>query len=387
MGLFNRADKLEQRAQDIRSRTSPGGGTGIGVLPPARTDLTINDDVVLSLGTVYRCVSIIANVISQLPLAIYRGEDEIDSPLAERPDINLPGNDFWSSTASSLALTGNAYWYVTRNSSGDVKNLEVLNPRGVIVNQDTSKPGSPITYDYNGKRVNKKNIKHIKLMVLPGGIKGLGPLQAGANDIENAKRLLLYSNSFLENGGIPTGVLSSDQYLNQEQADAYRTAWGEAQSTRGLAVLGAGLSYSAISLTPEDLMLLENQKFSTLQIARLFGIPPIFLGAGIEGSSLTYATTETLGILFLQTTLSEYLVSIEEAFTDLLPRGQKASFRLDGLMRSDLKTRVGAYKDLIDKQVLTPQEVRMMEGYSPEPVGDFFQQAPIQTPQSRGQEE
>ena len=153
MGIFNRADKLEQRAQDIRSRTSPGGGTGIGVLPPARTDLTINDDVVLSLGTVYRCVSIIANVISQLPLAVYRGEDEIENPLAERPDINLPGNDFWSSTASSLALTGNAYWYVTRNSSGEVKNLEVLNPRGVIVNQDTSKPGSPITYDYNGTRL------------------------------------------------------------------------------------------------------------------------------------------------------------------------------------------------------------------------------------------
>ena len=224
-------------------------------------------------------------------------------------------------------------------------------------------------------------------MVLPGGIKGVGPLQAGRDDIENARRLIHYSNSFLENGGIPTGVLSSDQYLNQEQADAYRDAWGAAQETRGLAVLGAGLSYSPISLTPEDLMLLENQKFSTLQIARLFGIPPIFIGAGIEGSSLTYATTETLGILFLQTTLSEYLVSIEEAFTDLLPRGQKATFRLDGLMRSDLKTRVDAYSTLIDKQVLTSTEVRLMEGYSPEPIGEFFEKAPIQTPQSRGQEE
>jgi len=224
-------------------------------------------------------------------------------------------------------------------------------------------------------------------MVLPGAYKGIGPLQAGADDIENAKRLLLYSNSFLENGGIPTGVLSSDQFLNQEQADAYRTAWNNAQETRGLAVLGAGLSYSPISLTPEDLMLLENQKFTTLQIARIFGIPPIFLGAGIEGSSLTYSTTETLGILFLQTTLSEYLVSIEEAFTDLLPRGQKAAFRLDSLMRSDLKTRVSAYSQLIDKSVLTPQEVRLLEGYSSEPIGEFFQQAPIQTPQTSGQED
>ncbi len=366
--------------------TSPGGGTGSGVLPPHRDALVLNQETALSIGAVYRCVSIISNTISQLPLLVKRGDEEVGAPLAKRPDINTNTNDFWGSTATSLALTGNAYWWVSRNQDGEVKNLEVLNPRAVIVNKE-DRVGAPITYDYNGKRVNKKNIKHIKLMVLPGGIKGLGPLQAGANDIENAKRLLLYSNSFLENGGIPTGVLSSDQYLNQEQADAYREAWATAQETRGLAVLGAGLSYSPISLTPEDLMLLENQKFSTLQIARLFGIPPIFLGAGIEGSSLTYATTETLGILFLQTTLSEYLVSIEEAFTDLLPRGQKATFRLDGLMRSDLKTRVDAYSTLIDKQVLTPPEVRMMEGYSPEPIGDFFQQAPIQTPQERGQEE
>jgi HK97 family phage portal protein len=374
------------RGEDAKTRTSPGDGLGAGVMPLPRTDFLLNQETALSIGAVYRCVSIISNTISQLPLIVRRGDEEVTTSLARRPDVNTNTNDFWGSTATSLALTGNAYWWVSRNQDGEVKNLEVLNPRNVIVNRE-DRVGAPITYDYNGKRVNKKNIKHIKLMVLPGGIKGVGPLQAGRDDIENAKRLLLYSNSFLENGGIPTGVLSSDQYLNQEQADAYRSAWNEAQDTRGLAVLGAGLSYAPISLTPEDLMLLENQKFSTLQIARLFGIPPIFLGAGIEGSSLTYATTETLGILFLQTTLSEYLVSIEEAFTDLLPRGQKGTFRLDSLTRSDLKTRVDAYSNLIDKQVLTPTEVRLLEGYGPEPVGDLFDQAPIQTPQERGQEE
>ena len=68
--------------------------------------------------------------------------------------------------------------------------MRCLNPRQVIVNREP-KVGAPITYDYNGKRVNKKNIKHIKPMVLPGGITGVGPLQAGRDDIENARRLLL----------------------------------------------------------------------------------------------------------------------------------------------------------------------------------------------------
>ena len=349
---------------------------GAGVLPPHRSTLEITQDTALSIGSVYRCVQIISTTLAQLPMLVKRGEEDVVSPLAQRPDLNVATNDFWGQTATSLALTGNAYWWVSRSQSGEVKNLEVLNPRQVIVTRD-DRPGAPYRYDYNGRRINNKNIKHIRLMVIPGKLEGVGPLQAGRTDLENTQRLLDYSNSFLKTGGIPTGVLSSDQYLNQEQAEAYRAAWSEAQETRGLAVLGAGLSYSPISLTPEDIQMLENQKFSTLQIARLFGIPPIFIGAGIEGSSLTYATTETLGILFLQTTISEYLVSIEEAFSDLLPRGQKGTFRLDSLMRSDLKTRTDSYATLIQNKVITPQEVRLMEGYSSDPVGELFENAPV----------
>lgn len=378
MGLFT-------RNKTTGPALSPSGGTGAGVLPPHRDQLVVSNDLYLSVGSVYRCVQIISTTLAQLPLLVKRGDEEVSSALARRPNINTATNDFFGATATSLALTGNAYWWVSRNQDGEVKNLEVLNPRDVIVSRD-NRVGALYRYDYNGRRINSKNIKHIRLMVVPPKLEGIGPLQAGRVDIENAQRLLQYSNSFLETGGIPTGVLSSDQYLNQEQANAYREAWSEAQETRGLAVLGAGLSYSPISLTPEDLALLENQKFSTLQIARLFGIPPVFIGAGMEGTSLTYNTAETTAQLFLQTTMSEYLVSIEEAFSDLLPRGQVAKFRLDTLLRSDLSTRIEAYSKLIDKNVLTPQEVRLLEGYSPEPVGDFFQQAPIQRPTDKGGE-
>ena len=86
--------------------------------------------------------------------------------------------------------------------------------------------------------------------------------------------------------------------------------------------------------------------------------------------------------------MSDYLVSVEQAFTDLLPRGQKATFRLDNLMRADLATRVEAYSKLIDKQVITPTEVRLMEGYGPSPVGALFEKAPaVSEPNTRGQEE
>ena len=377
MGLFNRSAKVTGPA------TSPGGGTGTGVIPPARSEIAYSQEMALSLGSVFRCTQIISTTLAQLPMIVRRGDEELPTPLAQQPDINSPTNDFWGATAVSLALHGNFYWYVTRDQAGNVKNLEVLNPREVTVEKEP-RIGAKAKYSYGGRTIPFKNITHGRLMVLPGQLLGIGPLQAARGEVEYAKKLQEYGNAFLTNGGIPTGVLSSEQYLNQEQASAYRDAWNEAQKERGLAVLGAGLSYESISLSPEDLQFLENQSFSNLQIARIFGVPPIFLGQGIEGSSLTYSTTETLGILFLQTTMSDYLISIEQAFTSLLPRGQKSTFRLDSLLRSDLKTRVGAYSTFIDKGVITPEEVRLLEGYGPNPVGTLMQNAPVaSTPNTR----
>lgn len=376
MGIFTRNEKSVKEEEP-----------GTGVIPPSREDVVFSQDLALSLGSVFRCTQIISTTLAQLPLIVRRGEEEVITPLAQQPDINSPTNDFWGSTAVSLALHGNFYWYVTRDQAGNVKNLEVLDPNLVHVEKE-NRVGAKPKYSYGGKTLPAKNIKHGRLMVLPGKLLGVGPLQAARGEVEYAKKLQNYGNSFLTNGGIPTGVLSSEQYLNQEQASAYRDAWNEAQKERGLAVLGAGLSYESISLSPEDIQFLENQSFSNLQIARIFGVPPIFLGQGIEGSSLTYSTTETLGILFLQTTMSDYLISIEQAFSSLLPRGQKGTFRLDSLLRSDLKTRVGAYSTFIDKGVITPEEVRLLEGYGPQPVGTLMQNAPVaSTPNTRSDED
>ena len=372
MGLFSRNKEVEeQRSQD-----------GAGVLPPHRSEVLYNQDSVLSLGAVFRCVQVISTTLAQLPMLVYRGTDEIVSPLARQPDMNEATNDFWGSTAVSLALHGNAYWWVSRNSDGEVKNLQVLNPREVVITRD-DRMGAPYRYDYNGRRIQNKNISHIKLMSLPDKLYGVGPIQSARRDIEYALQLREWGNSFLTNGGIPTGVLSSDQYLNQEQSDAYRTAWNEAQESRGLAVLGAGMTYSPIALSPEDIAYLENQKYTTNQIARLFGVPPVFIGSGLEGGSLTYSTAETQSILFLQTTMSDYLVSIEEAFSALLPRGQVGKFRLDSLLRADLASRTEANAKLIQNKVITPEEVRLLEGWSKEPVGTFFEEAVVSTPTNR----
>lgn len=305
-------------------------------------------------------------------MIVRRGGSVVPSALASRPDITLSGREFYGQTFTSLALWGEAFWWVTYGSNGQVSNLTVLDPATVVVTVDEARGyiNGRVRYSVNGSDVDAKNVKHLRLLTLPGQHRGKGPIQAARQDLLTALRVRDYGDSVLSTGGIPTGVLSSDQPLNQAQADAYRTSWDEAQESRGLAVLGSGLNYHAISLSPEDMQWLENQQFSTAQIARLFGVPPTWLGVGIEGSSLTYSTSESLARVFIQTTLTDYLVAVEDAMTDLLPRGQAAAFKLDALLRADLAARVDAYVKLVGIEAMTKEEVRASEGLDDNAIQD-----------------
>ena len=359
MGLFTRSKEVEQR------------DAAVEVLPPPRSSITsVSADEALGLNAVYRCVSILGTTVMQLPVVVRRGVAVVENvALVRKPDLNISGPEFYQQTTNSLALHGNAFWWVTRNSAGTPQNLQVLDPRWVSVAvDDTSNSVLPkVHYYYRGKKVQRKNIQHLRLFTLPGQPNGLGPIQAARHDLLAAVRLREFGDSVVINGGIPTGVLSSDQFLSQEQADAYRTAWDAAQNQRGLAVLGAGLSYAPISLSPSDMQWLENAQFSIAQIARLFGIPGIWLGIGIEGTSTTYSNVEDLGRNYIQTTAAQYLTVIEQALDELLPRGQNTRFQLDALMKANVQTRSQFYDTLVNLGAITPMEVRLSEGFPPSP--------------------
>jgi phage portal protein BeeE len=59
--------------------------------------------------------------------------------------------------------------------------------------------------------------------------------------------------------------------------------------------------------------------------------------------------------------LTPWLTRVEQAMSDLLPRGQYAKFNLDSLLRGDTLSRYQAHKIGIDAGFLTVDEVRHIE--------------------------
>lgn len=352
MGIFDyfRAPQVQERALTE------------SILPPTRNAVdTVSVGQALSLAMVYRAINIHAISAKQMSLRVVRNDSEIEEPaIIKQPDVNCSRSAFIEQAVVSLATTGNAYWEITRDVSGRVVNLTHLNPLDVQIESNTA--GQVTKYLYQDRELRPAQVKHLSLLRIPGTLVGLGPIQAAQREMRGAIDTRDYAGNWFREAAIPSGVLKSDQVLSPDQAVAAKNAWNStAGAKNGVAVLGNGLSYSPIFLSPHDAQFLETQNFNVTQIARLFGIPASLMLAGVEGTSLTYSNIESDYIGYIRFGLMSYLIEIEDALSDLLPRGQKVKFNVEALLRSDTVTRYTAHKIGIDAGFLTVDEVRKIE--------------------------
>ena len=331
------------------------------VLPPARGDAVAGDDIV-GLDGVYRALSYIQTLAGQLTIDVWRGSEQIVSPLVERPDPWLSQRAWVVETVASLALHGNAFWQVRRDERGIIVSLDVLDPSRVGVALDAWRRPH---YSVDGVELDRRDIAHLRYLVRPGSPLGLGPIQAARQGLEGMVRLSRYADGLFARGGVPSGILSTDEPLTAEMAEDASREWDRKQRAGKTAVLGRGLTYQPVGVKPADLQWLESQKWSVVRVARLFGIPPAKLAVAIEGGSLTYNSAEGANLAVVRDMLMGYLSPIEDALTWLLPRGQHARFNLDALLRPDTASRYQAHAVAIQAGFLTVDEVRAIEGMSP----------------------
>lgn len=323
---------------------------------------------------VYRAVQILSSGIGSLTIDTWRSGEAFTPPLwIRQPDAKLTPSEFLEQTATSLALQGNAFWRVVRDTpTAPINALIVLDPNEVVVHKDG-------TYGWRDKTFRNWEVQHLRLLSIPGRELGLGPIQAAQSSLGGAIDLRNYAAEWFTSGAVPNGILSTDQKLNAETAKRYQEQWDE-KAGRGTAVMGDGFKYDPILLTPEQALWIEAQQFSKTDIATLFGIPPHLMLAAVEGGTQTYANIGQADLNFMRHTLTAYSRKIEEAFTALLPRTSVARFNLDAILRPDTATRYAAHATALSAGFLTVNEVRALEGLPPVAGGDVLtKSAPKET--------
>ena len=338
---------------------------GVANTAPARDAVSVTPTTALSLVAVSRATSVLETAIMQIPVNVYRGNTQLPTPLwLETPDIEnqISQAEWLGTTLIHMAVFGNAYWHIRRGPRGIV-NITNLHPQDVSVSVDET---GKIYYLYKSQRYSSRDIKHLKLYhnASSTALLGEGPLQRHKSVLRSALDLHNYADNWFRTAAVPTGTLTTSEFLSADVAKQNKDAFIASQQERSIAVLSSGLKYDSISLNPEQAQFLENQKFITRQIAMMFGVPTMYLGMGIEGQGMTYVNGNEDRAKLFQDGLQQYIVRIQQAITDLLPRGQYAEFNLTEFLRPNTKTRYESYAIGLSNNFLTVNEVREMEGMS-----------------------
>lgn len=339
-------------------------------------------------AAVWACCRIISMSISTLPVSLYRitptGKEEArDHPLfrllTANPNPQMSIHQYWQATLMHLLLWGNAYTFIDRISD-EVIALWPLAPQRVRVDFQGELPIYRYTTRSGQTRiVDPDSLIHFRVFTLDG-MMGLSVLDFHRMTTEFEYLMSQYAQSIYMNGGQPGGVLEYPKSLTPQQktdiAESWRRAHGGPQNVGRIAILEGGMKYTPLAIPPDQLMYIDEKKFTIEQIARLFGVAPHLIGALDKP---TYASVEQQSIEFVRYTINPYVVSLEQSVeTALLEAGALAGegvvyrFSLRGFERSDMTTRYRGYATGRQWGWLSANEIRRDEDMNEIPGGNAF---------------
>lgn len=344
---------------------------------------------VTGLAAAWACITLLSGTTGSLPLVVMKPEGNVlvpatDHPLykvlAIDPNYDQASDEFWEYMQASIEIRGNAY---AERKWGAAKNLIALDPIRPDIVQTRRLESGEIEYRWTGSdgkpRVRlDKDMLHIRgPMGSPLG--GASPISACKNVFGVALAADKSAGRAFKNGISVIGGVKMDKALNPKQRkllrESLRDDYSGAVNSGTPMILDNGLDWKQISLSPEDMQMLETRNFSVEEICRIFGVPPHLVqhmaGNTALGSSITEQT-----LAFVKFSLRRRLKRIEKSVQkQLLSPADKAAgirikFDLRGLMRADDKGRAEYYEIMVRNGIYSINDCRELENKSPVPGGD-----------------
>lgn len=350
------------------------------------TGITVTPDTAMRVTAALACIRILADTEASLPFFVYRRTAEGKEKASDHylypilHDISNPEMSAFTlrrTLTAHVASRGNGLAEKVFDGGGRVRELWSLNPDKIELKRDprTKKLFYRITLpdSYGGEQrdLPYEKVFHIKWLS-DDGLWGMSPVQAMAESLGISLAAQEYMGRFFQNDATPRGTLETDQPLSDKAWNRLLTEFDE--NHQGLtnqhryAILEEGLKFNAVSLTPQDVMLLDLMRFGVEDVGRVWGISSDMLN--LADKAATYASVEQFGIRFATHTMRPWLVNWEqEVYRSLLTKDERtdhyAEHNIDGLLRGDFKTRVEGYASGIANGWLVRNEARGFENMNP----------------------
>jgi HK97 family phage portal protein len=382
MAFWNR---FQSRTTPTATMDNPPGWLidALGAVPSA-SGQTVTVKKSLGLVSVYAAVSMIAECVGTLPFKVYRQvddgvRDEARSHpawrlLNQKPNSSTPAGRFWSTVSAHLLLYGNAF--IQKVGRGPGMELYLWPPNEVQVKWWPNLGEKTFVWrPCDGRpavEADETDVLHIMNLSLDG-IVGMSVVDHCRSPIGAALARDEFEGRFYRQGTVLSGLVQMQGTIKSDKAlqrfkDSLKALYGGSDKAHGVPVFEDGATWVPTSSPLRDLQFVESQQMTATQIATLFKLPPNYLG-GSSGDGLTYATVEMNQTHFALHAIAPITHTIAEAVSQdaaILPQNIfDAEFVLEGMLRSDAKSRGEFYEKLVNMKAMLPEEVRSKENLPP----------------------
>jgi len=354
-----------------------GSATAAGV--------TVSPLAALGVPTVYACVNAVSRSMASIPLKLYRrlpdGGKEVaaDMPLYsllhDAPNTEMTSVDFRRAVQANAALRQNGYAFIVRNMMGEVVELQPI-PNIDICPKREDTPAKTLYYEVKGKRVEARQILHIKGLTF-NGVAGIDSVGTAREAIGLAIALQDHGSRFFANAATPANSVELP-IMTPAQVEAFKEQFIKlntgANKHRTTFLTGGAKLVGAPSADNEKSQFLEAKIYQDKCIAQIFGVPQI--KAGITDAA-HFNNVEQENQNYVTDTLMSWAAQWEQSLNQkLLSAAQRReyffSFVFEGLLRGDIKTRYEAYQLGIQNGIISRNEARERENLNPVPGGDLM---------------
>lgn len=340
----------------------------------------VNRDQALRHSAVWACLRLRADLISTMPVDVFR---RIDGVQVEQPKpliITEPGGpncrsiEWRYSTQVDLDSTGNTVGLIlARDGAGkpaliepfDIDKVSFIG-RGSII--DKVRYGSD-EYDYS-------QIWHEKQFTKAGCAVGLSPVAYSAASLNSYLSAQEFASDWFGNSTVPGGILRNvEKTLTGPESMAAKESFKASIQAGDVWVSGKDWQYDMVTAKASESQFLETIDASVGEICRFFGVPGDMIDAPPKGSSVTYANVTQRNLQLLIMNIGPAITRREDAWSyGLLPQPRYVKLNRAALLEMDIASRYAAHKVGIDSRFLAPSEAREHENlppFTPEQLAEF----------------
>lgn len=343
-------------------------------------------ELLAKVEVVFACLRDKSETIGQIPLRMFKSENtgrrQITSGydwrvFTQKPCEYLTLQEWLEFLVVSLERWGQFACYIERNDRGRVSALIPFRHQQNVHPAMDVNGNIYYTYVKNdgsvGDPYRAEDLFIVRTFTFDG-VTPVSPMQQTASNLGIANAQEQSQKETFENGITAQMALATDQVFSDENARRrIQEDWKSFRGPEGkkrIPILEQGLKVVNLKLTPAELDLLSNRKFTIDRVCRTFRVPLHRVGAG--GSDKAVTNVFDLDEAYMRDSLNPVLTKVERALNELQRDGFTLSFDRNAFYAGSPWRLLTHVEKGVKGGLLTINQGRTILGWEPVEGGDVF---------------